>query len=147
MKSMEWSVPKLVIRRRVMNSIRICALILSACFGSMALGQQPISVSDWTEFHRNNMQRFNPYETLLNVNNVSSLQLKWSFPTGQSVFSSPAVANGVVYIGSYDRICMRWTLPPAQCCGVRTQAVGCIPPRQWRMEWFMWEERQVQRSR
>jgi PQQ-like domain len=26
----------------------------------------------------------------------------WSFTTGSEVFSSPAVANGVVYIGSFD---------------------------------------------
>jgi outer membrane protein assembly factor BamB len=28
--------------------------------------------------------------------------LLWSFPTGNAVDSSPAVANGVVYIGSGD---------------------------------------------
>ena len=26
----------------------------------------------------------------------------WSYTTGNSVYSSPAVANGVVYVGSYD---------------------------------------------
>ena len=28
------------------------------------------------------MQRWNPYETVLSVNNVGSLQLKWKKPTG-----------------------------------------------------------------
>ena len=28
--------------------------------------------------------------------------LKWTFTTGSLVESSPAVANGVVYVGSYD---------------------------------------------
>jgi len=26
----------------------------------------------------------------------------WNYTTGNSVYSSPAVANGVVYVGSYD---------------------------------------------
>jgi outer membrane protein assembly factor BamB len=63
------------------------------------------SSADWTEFHRDNMQRWNPYETVLNVNNVGSLQLKWEKPTGGKynyfgLNSAPAVVNGVVYIGS-----------------------------------------------
>ena len=50
------------------------------------------------------MQRWNPYETVLNVNNVGNLQLKWKFDLGSMAgqFSSPAVANGVVYVGSSD---------------------------------------------
>ena len=52
------------------------------------------------------MQRWNPYETVLGVNNVGGLQLKWkSIPIGSRVDnndleSSPAVVNGVVYVGS-----------------------------------------------
>jgi hypothetical protein len=34
------------------------------------------SPADWTEFHRDNMQRWNPYETVLGVNNAGSLHLK-----------------------------------------------------------------------
>ena len=65
------------------------------------------SPADWTEFHRDNMQRWNPYETVLGVNNVGSLQLKWksAIPSyafaGTSTFaSSPAVVNGVIYFGA-----------------------------------------------
>ncbi len=57
------------------------------------------SPSDWTEFHRDNMQRWNPYETVLGVNNVGNLQVKWELPLG-SASSSPAVVNGIVYVGS-----------------------------------------------
>jgi outer membrane protein assembly factor BamB len=65
------------------------------------------SPGDWTEFHRANMQRWNPYETLLGVKNVGSLQLKWKYATGLfpdygTIRSSAAVANGVVYVGSSD---------------------------------------------
>ena len=41
------------------------------------------SPADWTQFLRDNMQRWNPYETVLGVNNVGSLRLKWkSIPIG-----------------------------------------------------------------
>jgi outer membrane protein assembly factor BamB len=49
------------------------------------------------------MQRWNRCENVLNVNNVGNLQLKWSYRAGYQVeYSAPAVANGVVYIGSMD---------------------------------------------
>jgi outer membrane protein assembly factor BamB len=87
----------------VMNRISRVALILCACFVSVAWGQQPAGTctNNWTEFHRPNMVRWNPCEKVLNVNNVGSLSLKWSYTTS-IVVSSPAVANGVVYIPSWD---------------------------------------------
>ena len=63
------------------------------------------SPADWTQFHRDNMQRWNPYETVLGVGNVGNLQVKWKKPIGASgvaATSSPAVSNGVVYFGSVD---------------------------------------------
>lgn len=45
---------------------------------------------------------FNPYEKVLNPTNVSNLIPYWTASTGAYIFSSPAVANGVVYVGSYD---------------------------------------------
>ena len=67
-------------------------------------GMGPAAGKDqqWSEFHRPNMKRWNPCETVLNVNNVGSLGLKWSYTTGNDVDSSPAVADGVVYVGSED---------------------------------------------
>jgi outer membrane protein assembly factor BamB len=63
------------------------------------------SPGDWTQYLRNNMQRWNPYETVLGVGNVGGLQLKWkSIPMGSdlgnNLESSPAVVNGVVYVAS-----------------------------------------------
>jgi PQQ-like domain len=81
-----------------MKQISISVLILCTCFVSAAWGQQ----NGWREFHRPDMVRMNPYETVLNVNNVGGLSLKWNFATGNEVYSSPALANGVVYIGSWD---------------------------------------------
>lgn len=46
---------------------------------------------------------FNPYENLLTPSNVSGLALDWSYHLAHSHYtSSPAVANGMVYIGSSD---------------------------------------------
>ena len=42
-------------------------------------------------------------EKVLNRTNVSHLQLDWSYPTGAEIWTSPAVANGVIYIGSDNR--------------------------------------------
>jgi outer membrane protein assembly factor BamB len=87
-----------------MKRIPTLVLILCACFVSMAWSQQPADKGNngWSEFHRHNMQRRNPYEKVLNVNNVGNLHKKWSYTTGSSVYSSPAVATGVVYVGSDD---------------------------------------------
>src|SRR5690349_12913576 len=84
---------------------RIAILILCVCFVQVAWGQQPTGCkvySQWAQFHRSNMRRFNPCETVLSVNNVGSLGLKWGYATGSRVQSSPAVVNGVVYFGSED---------------------------------------------
>ena len=87
-----------------MKWIRISALILCACLVSTAWEQQTTGNvrNNWSEFHQPEMQRYNPYEVTLNVQNVPNLQLKWSYATGNRVYSSPAVANGVVYVGSFD---------------------------------------------
>jgi outer membrane protein assembly factor BamB len=87
-----------------MKRVSIVVWILCACLVSVAWGQQPAGkcCNDWSEFHRYNMKRWNPHENVLNVNNVGSLSLKWSYTTGYLVISSPAVANEVVYVGSGD---------------------------------------------
>ncbi len=59
--------------------------------------------SDWPQFLNDNMSRTNPNETVLNTSNVGSLQLLWKYHTGVPVESSPAVARGLVYIGSGRR--------------------------------------------
>ena len=81
-------------------------MILFACFASVAWAQQPAGTctNNWTEFHRPNMERWNPCEKVLNVKNVGSLSLKWRHKISSILFSSssPAVVNGVVYVGSND---------------------------------------------
>ena len=63
------------------------------------------SPGDWTEFMRDNMQRWNPYETVLGVGNVGGLQLKWNDPIDPGIYEqppSPAVVNGVAYVAASD---------------------------------------------
>jgi outer membrane protein assembly factor BamB len=44
----------------------------------------------------------NPYEHTLNPTNVSRLTPLWSFATGDHIDSSPAVAGGMIYVGSHN---------------------------------------------
>jgi outer membrane protein assembly factor BamB len=66
--------------------------------------QKPFRVqTNWTQFHFDaDGSRLNPYENVLNPRSVKNMDLKWSYATFQQVISSPAVANGVVYVGSWD---------------------------------------------
>jgi hypothetical protein len=57
--------------------------------------------TDWAQFRFGPQHKgFNPFENVLNPTNVAGLDLDWSAATGAIDFSSPAVANRVVYIGS-----------------------------------------------
>ncbi len=59
--------------------------------------------TNWTEFHYSAKHKgANPFENVLSPGNVSGIDQDWSFTTGGSVSSSPAVVNGVVYVGSDD---------------------------------------------
>ena len=59
--------------------------------------------TDWAQFHFGpHLTGYNPYENVLTPSNVSALTLDWSHTTGAMSYSSPAVANGVVYVGSDD---------------------------------------------
>ncbi|MGC1300590.1 MAG: PQQ-binding-like beta-propeller repeat protein [Alloacidobacterium sp.] len=87
--------------------------LMLAAANTSAYAQTPDNVSnasattapspgDWTEFLRDNMQRWDPYETVLGVGNVGSLKLEWSNSTHSFATDTPIVANGVVYFGSWD---------------------------------------------
>jgi outer membrane protein assembly factor BamB len=86
-----------------MKRIRVM-VILCTCFVSMAWGQQTPGkcTNNWSEFHRTNMERWNPCEKVLNVNNVAGLGLKWR--RKMQVGDSSAVANGVVYVAKPSKI-------------------------------------------
>ena len=75
------------------------------------------------------MQRWNPYETVLGVGNVGGLQLKWrpSAAHRSTCFSSPAVANGVVYFGSDDNVYALNASTGAKLWSYATEAVDSSP--------------------
>jgi outer membrane protein assembly factor BamB len=59
--------------------------------------------TNWPQFRNGPTHRgYNTTENVLTPANVSGLDLAWSYTAGDGVTSSPAVANGVVYVGSDD---------------------------------------------
>ena len=59
--------------------------------------------SDWPQFHRTADHRANnSQENVLNSSNVANLEILWRGMTNDDVVSSPAIVDGVVYVGSVD---------------------------------------------
>jgi len=93
--------------RIVLSIVTIAPLwLMLVAADTSANAQTTSSPADWTQFHRDNMQRWNQSETVINASNADSLKLKWKNPIGtynmSGIQSSPAVVNGVVYFGSDD---------------------------------------------
>ena len=65
--------------------------------------QEPFVVNtNWGQFHfEANAARCNPYENVLDPATAGDLAQVWSYAVG-SMYSSPTVADGIVYIGSDD---------------------------------------------
>jgi outer membrane protein assembly factor BamB len=81
------------------------ALLLAGLFtvwaGPLAAPAAAAS-GDWAQFHNDAAhQGYNTQEHVLAASNVSTLATKWTGTTS-GVFSSPVVADGVVYVGSTD---------------------------------------------
>ena len=72
--------------------------------GTQLAAQAAFSVqTNWSQFHNTAKRRgSNTTENVLNPGNVSGIDADWSATTGSAVVSAPAVAGGVVYVGSYD---------------------------------------------
>ena len=59
--------------------------------------------ADWPQLHVGpGRTGFNPYENVLSRETVGNLTVRWTYPVGGFVFTSPTVADGVVYAGSVD---------------------------------------------
>ncbi|HET7722252.1 MAG TPA: PQQ-binding-like beta-propeller repeat protein, partial [Acidimicrobiales bacterium] len=77
-------------------------LTLVAVATTLATGSVVLA-ADWPEFRFGPTNPgLNPAETAISAGNVGSLATAWTAPTGNGVYSSPAVAGGSVYVGSDD---------------------------------------------
>jgi outer membrane protein assembly factor BamB len=69
----------------------------------LAVGALVLSSCDWTQFRLGpEHSAYSTTESAIGVGNVGTLVERWTATTGGLVHSSPAVANGVVYVGSED---------------------------------------------
>ena len=60
-------------------------------------------LGDWTQSHNGpTHEGYNTAETTISPSTVANLGVAWTGATGRSIESSPAVATGVVYVGSSD---------------------------------------------
>ena len=61
---------------------------------------------DWPEFHHGPLRDGNsPLENVLSASNMAGMRVRWSAPVSTASglsSSSPAVAGGMLYVGSYD---------------------------------------------
>ncbi|HVO79434.1 MAG TPA: PQQ-binding-like beta-propeller repeat protein [Terriglobales bacterium] len=80
------------------------ALLLALMTSTPSSVAQDAGTVNWPTYHSNaQLTGFNPRETLVNARNVRFLQMKWAGVMDDLVdYSSPAIVNGVVYIGSTD---------------------------------------------
>jgi outer membrane protein assembly factor BamB len=70
----------------------------NAVLGALAVS----SAADWKMYQHDATHSGYSTTSLLNTSNVGSLAQAWSFTTGGWVTGTPVVADGVVYIGSWD---------------------------------------------
>ena len=77
----------------VINALKIFGIILI-----LFLLTTTVQAGDWPMF------RHDPAHTgQADGDAEPALELLWKYKTGGAVYSSPAVSNGVVYVGSYDK--------------------------------------------
>jgi polyvinyl alcohol dehydrogenase (cytochrome) len=84
--------------------MRILLAIIAACslFSAISARAAPWPDDSWPMYGRNLSHTFSNPHSQINSSNVSSLTPAWTFPTGDAVTASPAVVDGVVYVGSWD---------------------------------------------
>ena len=80
-------------------SFSVVILLIAVLFAGVVT--VPAAAQYDTMQFRYNAQHTGDYSPVAG-SNTSKGQLTWSFTTGSAVFSSPAVVNGVVYVGSDD---------------------------------------------
>jgi hypothetical protein len=92
--------------------------------------------TNWAQFHNGHVHRgYNLYENVLSPSSVYGLDEAWTYPTGGAISSSPAVVNGVVYVGSDDGKlyalnaatgALKWSYPMGDGISSPTVAEGVV---------------------
>jgi outer membrane protein assembly factor BamB len=103
-----------------------------------------VHAEDWTMYGHDLWHSSINWQSAIKSSNVWALQKVWTFWTGDAVSASPAVAGGVVYVGSWDgnfyALNAAWPYPPKWVFQVDCQnnskvlpwppRCGVSPPRQ-----------------
>ena len=96
---------------RTICSLGLLLLVCSALFAQLRVLPPPnpscdglSNLIEWGSQFRFNACHtgYNSYEVILSPASVGNLVLDWQYTTGDQISSTPAVANGVVYVGSGD---------------------------------------------
>src|SRR2546423_4191729 len=87
--------------RRAVSAFALALVLDSALMSTAAQGV----AGDWPQFHRTaDHLGVQTDEHLIDPSTVASMQLAWTATTGGPIHnSSPAVVDGVVYVGSTDK--------------------------------------------
>ena len=95
---------RFMVRLLALGAAAALALALMPA-AALAAPAPPVATvaSDWPQFHNDLAHSgYNAAETTISAANVADLGVAWTGATGAQVWSSPVVADGVVYVGSYD---------------------------------------------
>jgi polyvinyl alcohol dehydrogenase (cytochrome) len=76
--------------------------VLSLITSTAAVRGETWPYENWPMYGKDLSHTFSNPITQINRGNVGSLMPAWTFPTGDAVSASPAVVDGVVYVGSWD---------------------------------------------
>ena len=84
--------------------LTVLSVAAAALFGPTLTPPAPAEVTaSWPQFHgQADHVGYNPIESVLETQSVTGLGIAWTAQTGGAITSSPTVANGMVYLSSYD---------------------------------------------
>src|SRR6476660_5335565 len=101
--------------------LRLCGLV--------AVLPLALTAGNWSQFRADPAHSgVQPRETQINTGDVGTLTLAWTGLTDSAVYSSPAVVNGIVYVGSFDHKLYAFRAAGSKTCpGVPPQYKTCPP--------------------
>jgi glucose dehydrogenase len=81
---------------------QVAFAVLSLITSTAAVRGETWPYENWPMYGKDLSHTFSNPSTQINRGNGGSLMPAWTFPTGDAVSASPAVVDGVVYVGSWD---------------------------------------------